>query len=212
MSVPTIEVHLLGGLGIKREGIDIFEKVEREKPLRLFIYLSLELGSALHRDTIMERFWGYKDQKHARDNFYSTVCLLKKVLSYEGSYEEYLTYAHNCLALNPETVTCDIKLFRDTFFKAIDMEGTVEENSKNFYYLDELFCGEIMYYPVTDPVIVAWNRRLRFCFVDAMYKASEYFRNIGDKAAAGYFYYRAAEYDVEMTDQERDRLSAKLFF
>ena len=106
-------IGLFGGFKVERNNHTITDAVwRRRKASTLAARLTLAMGSFVSRRVLMEELWPDSDYKHARDNLYATLTVLRRAMR-QGAAEgpQYLLSHGDGVAINREYVVSDVMQF-----------------------------------------------------------------------------------------------------
>ena len=103
----AIDIRLLGGADLLRDGETLSGAATRRHPLALLALLATAPGYALSRPKAIGLLWPDADETTGRNRLSSTVYPLRKLLGPDA-----LTAAGDTLRLDPTRVRCDVWAFR----------------------------------------------------------------------------------------------------
>jgi DNA-binding SARP family transcriptional activator len=133
-----IELKLLGGASLHRDGKALSGAVARRHPLALLTLLALAPGHAMSRPKAIGLLWPDADETTGRNRLSSTLYPLRQALG-----ARTVSASGDTLRLDPEGLDCDVWRFRDAV-TAADHDAVASLHGGPFldgFYLDgsELF-------------------------------------------------------------------------
>ena len=129
-----IDVRLLGGAVLRRNGEPLTGAAVRRHPLALLALLATATGCALSRPKVIGLLWPDADEATGRNRLSSTIYPLRKALG-----ADVLTASGDTLRLEPDRLVCDVWQFREAL-EAGDLETAVKRYGGPFldgFYIDD---------------------------------------------------------------------------
>lgn len=172
-AVGHITFRMLGGFSIERNGHIITSNIwKRKKTGMLAARLALAQGGLVDRQVLYDEFWPEMDYKHARENLYATVSMLRHSLGENGKDgPQYIVLQGGSIGVNPEFISSDVQFFEK--LARIVLLGHVQLSAPKTIELclriEQLYTGPL--FVPTDGVTTYFQRMkhvLQSKFIDCM--------------------------------------------
>ncbi|MEK7257703.1 MAG: BTAD domain-containing putative transcriptional regulator [Bacteroidota bacterium] len=105
---PDLQVHLLGTFSVMVRGKSL-PKLPGKKAKALLAYLLFRHPKPVHREQLLEQFWGDSTQESARNCLNVTLSSIRKCLAAIAPGREIIIFRDECYSLHP-----DVQVERDT--------------------------------------------------------------------------------------------------
>ena len=119
-----MEVRFLGKLSIRLNAKDL-KKISGKKTNSLLAYLLYHNKRSIHRDKLMEKFWGEVSPSCARNSLNVAIYAIRRYFQKKLPDQEVLIYKNECYYLNPDLdLGTDVERFLIYWQQAKQMETT----------------------------------------------------------------------------------------
>ena len=121
-SAFDLDVQFLGGLSVEVRGKKI-RKLPGKKVNSLLAYLLYNHKKPIHRDILMERFWGETSPSSARNSLNVAIHTIRKHFTKTLPQQDLLIYKNECYSINTDLdIRTDVEQFAAYFQKGSIME------------------------------------------------------------------------------------------
>lgn len=166
----VLEVRMLGGFVVKRNGEEIPATSWRRKASRML--LELLMVSPRHeasRALVSEALWPQSDLMTARNNIYAVMSVLRRAIGQVEGGPQFVTIDRGFIRMQTSHLSCDIDDFRERVASIVSSDGDDNLVVKRCVELEEGYPGNIVM-PPDDPtgIFSRCHDELASLYVDAM--------------------------------------------
>lgn len=181
-----LEVHMLGGFGVRRNGKSVPKDGWRRKASRTL--LELLMVSPQHeasRSLVCEALWPQSDLVTARNNIYSVMSVLRRAIGQRRDGTQFVILDNGYVRMATDCLRCDIDDFRAIAAEVLADDGDDLACVRACCELEGRFPGNIVV-PPSDPTgtFAKCHDELAALYADAMIAGSEAAVRIGKATIA----------------------------
>ncbi len=181
-----LEVHMLGGFGVRRNGKSVPEDGWRRKASRTLLELLMVTPRhEVSRSLVCEALWPQSDLVTARNNIYAVMSVLRKAIGQRRDGTQFVILGNGYVRMATDCLRCDIDDFKALATEALSEGGDDLECVRACCELESKFPGNIVI-PPSDPTgtFAKCHDELAALYADAMVAGSEAAVRIGKATVA----------------------------
>ena len=170
-------VRFLGDFELRSSGKS-WKKLPGKKQQSLLAYLIYHHGKTIHRETLMNEFWGENSPSSARNSLNVAVHSLRKYFERHFPQQEVILYKNECYSIDPGLdITTDVHQFLDYWQKGklIEASQGLESALGAYNKAKGLFRGDFLEKIKFDEWVDRERDNLKEIYLSILERLSVYF-------------------------------------